>query len=214
MAELWAAADVTPTDSTGVDHAARSVQVASVRTVVSERSTAELLGAALAGDRDAWNQIVEDYTRLLWWIARSHRLDDATSADVVQTVWLQLIRFGDRIQDPNRLKAWLATTARREALRRTSSSEIPVDVVGERADPFDAPVDEGVLDDETLGIVLAAFDQLSADDQRLLRLVCDVPPKSYEEVAALLGRSVGYIGPSRQRALSRLRDLLHEMGLS
>ncbi len=197
-----------------LDHPACSTRVTSVAEVVSERSTAELLASALAGDRDAWNRIIEDYTRLLWWIARSHRLDDATSADVVQTVWLQLIRFGDRIQDPSKLKAWLATTARREALRRVSPAEIPADVVGGQPDSHDAPPDERLLDDEMLGIVLAAFDQLSADDQRLLRLVCDVPPKSYEEVAALLGRSVGYIGPSRQRALNRLRALLNEMGLS
>lgn len=205
---------MAPSSAAGLDRPARPARVASVGHVVSERSTAELLEAALAGDRDAWNRIVEDYTRLLWWIARSHRLDDATSADVVQTVWLQLLRFGHRIQDPDRLKAWLATTARRESLRRTSSNEVPVDQVGERSDPADAAPDEGLLDDETLGIVLAAFDQLSADDQRLLRLVCDVPPKSYEEVAALLGRSVGYIGPSRQRALNRLRAHLNEMGLS
>ena len=200
--------------SSRLDRPARSTQTTSVAEVVSERSTAELLASALAGDHDAWNRIVEDYTRLLWWIARSHRLDDATSADVVQTVWLQLIRFGDRIQDPSRLKAWLATTARREALRRVSPAEIPADLIGEQPDSNDAPPDEGLLAEETLGIVLAAFDQLSADDQRLLRLVCDVPPKSYQEIAALLGRSVGYIGPSRRRALDRLRALLKEMGLS
>lgn len=205
---------MTAKSASRADRRSRSPRVATVDEVLPERSTAELLAAALAGDRDAWNRIVEDYTRLLWWIARSHRLDDATSADVVQTVWLQLIRFGDRIQDPDRLRAWLATTARREALRRTSSNELPIEGIGDRQDPHGAAPDEDLLDDETLGIVLAAFEHLSADDQRLLRLVCDVPPKSYQEVAALLGRPVGYIGPSRQRALNRLRALLNEMGIS
>ena len=84
----------------------------------------------------------------------------------------------------------------------------------DRSDLAQRSTEERVVDDETLGIVLAAFEQLSDDDQRLLRLVCDVPPKSYEEVATLLGRSVGYVGPTRQRALNRLRTILTEMGLS
>ncbi|HWL43640.1 MAG TPA: sigma-70 family RNA polymerase sigma factor [Ilumatobacter sp.] len=183
-----------------------------VRSDPSAESASALLPAALAGDRAAWDQIVRDHTRLLWWIARSHRLDDATSADVVQTVWLQLIRFGDRITDPSRLRGWLATTARREALRRTGVREVPVDTVYDSEDRLVAEPDERVIDDERLGAVLAAFEALPAKDQRLLRLMCDVPPKTYEEIAAILGRSAGHLGPTRQRALARLRALLSEQG--
>lgn len=193
---------------TPVDDAAAATEAA------NDTGTGTVLRAALAGDRDAWAQIVEDHSRLLWWIARSYRLDDATSADVVQTVWLQLVRFGDRIQDPDRLASWLATTARREAQRRARGRDVPSEWLDEHVDRTAAPPDEQLLDDEAIGIVLAAFAQLSDDDQRLLRLVCDVPPKSYEEIAAVLGRSQGYVGPTRQRALGRLRALLTEMGLS
>ncbi len=192
----------------------RRAAAATVAAVETGFSPAHALEAALAGDRDAWAQIVEEYSRLLWWVARSHRLDDATAADVVQTVWLQLIRFGHRIEQPERLPSWLATVARREALRRTGSAEIPSTEFEDRSDAGAASTEDRVVDDDTLGIVLAAFDRLSEDDQRLLRLVCDVPPKSYEEIATLLGRNVGYIGPTRQRALNRLRALLTEMGLS
>jgi len=192
----------------------RTAATTTVAGVGDEAKPGELLHAALAGDSDAWARIVDDYSRLLWWVARRHRLDDATAADVVQTVWLQLIRFGHRIDDPNRLPSWLATVARRECLRRTGSTELPSLEIEDRSDLGQQSVEERVVDDDTLGIVLAAFEQLSDDDQRLLRLVCDVPPKSYDEIATLLGRNVGYIGPTRQRALNRLRTILTEMGLS
>ena len=187
---------------------------ATVAGVGVEATPGELLHAALAGDSDAWARIVDDYSRLLWWVARRHRLDDATAADVVQTVWLQLIRFGHRIDDPDRLPSWLATVARREALRRTGGNELPSLEIEDRTDLGQESIEERVVDDDTLGIVLAAFERLSDDDQRLLRLVCDVPPKSYEEVATLLDRPIGYVGPTRQRALNRLRTILSEMGLS
>ncbi len=179
-----------------------------------EPSTGELLAGALAGDADAWARIVDEHARLLWWVARSHRLDDATAADVVQTVWLQLLRFGHRISDPDRLPAWLATVARREALRRVSGAGPANAEWVERADPTESTPEDRVVDEEVVAVVLAAFAELSPADQRLLRLVCDVPPRSYDEIAALLGRTVGYIGPSRQRALARLRARIHEMGLT
>ncbi len=172
------------------------------------------LEAALAGDRDAWNRIVSDHTRLLWWVARSYRLEEASSADLVQTVWLQLIRFGHRIEDPNRLPGWLATTARREALRQTAQRELPDGELADDPDVLSPAVDERMLDEETIGIVLAAFERLSAEDQQILRLFIEVPPKSYQEIAALLGKTHGYIGPTRRRALNRLRALIREAGLT
>jgi len=189
---------------------AGSTATGTVGGVQPDSTSAELLRAALAGDRVAWARIVDENSRLLWWIARSHRLDDATAADVVQTVWLQLVRFGSRIQDPSRLSAWLATTARREALRRTSAREVPVEEVFDRHDPHAPEVGERLVDEETVGRALAAFERLSVDDQQLLRLVCAVPPKSYREIAALLGKTEGYIGPTRNRALKRLRAILEE----
>lgn len=151
---------------------------------------------------------------MLWWIARGYRLDEATAGDVVQTVWLQLLRSGHRIRNPERLSAWLATVARRESLNRVTGRETPNAELGDGADRTEPSVEDRVVDDEIIGVVLAAFARLPAADQRILRLVCDVPPKSYEEVAALLGRTTGYIGPTRQRAIQRLRALVEEMGLT
>ena len=51
---------------------------------------ADLLDAARHGDPEGWRGLVERYERLVWSIARGFRYDDATTADVVQTVWLRL----------------------------------------------------------------------------------------------------------------------------
>ncbi|HEY6627544.1 MAG TPA: sigma-70 family RNA polymerase sigma factor, partial [Acidimicrobiia bacterium] len=77
----------------------------------------ELLARAARGDQAAWNALVETFGQMVWSIARSFRLDDASAKDVTQTVWLKLVENCDRIQDPERLPGWLATTCRREALR-------------------------------------------------------------------------------------------------
>src|SRR5215211_7638838 len=73
---------------------------------------AELVRAAAEGDQAAWNGLVDRYNGLVWSVARSHRLATADASDVVQTTWLRLVENLGRLQDPDRVGAWLATTAR------------------------------------------------------------------------------------------------------
>src|SRR5215813_12339996 len=84
---------------------------------VGEDDVAVLLGRANDGDQKAWNAIVDRFTNLLWSVARGHRLGTADAADVVQTTWLRLVEHLLEIREPERLTAWLITTARRESLR-------------------------------------------------------------------------------------------------
>ena len=191
-------------------------KVATEAAVGGEGSTTELLWAALDGDRRAWDAIITEYTDLLWWVARSHRLDDATSADVVQTVWLQLVQHGRSIRDPERLAAWLATTARREAQRRYAAAkrQLPTDEMQDEPANDRVGPDEKVIDDEMTAAALAAFHRLGPSCQKLLALLCEVPPKSYAEISALLDIPQGSIGPTRQRCLAALRAELRGMGFS
>ena len=54
---------------------------------------------------------------MVWAIARAHHLHSHDAADVAQTTWLRLFEHLDRVNEPARVGAWLATTARRECLR-------------------------------------------------------------------------------------------------
>jgi DNA-directed RNA polymerase specialized sigma24 family protein len=75
------------------------------------------VGLAASGDARAWSEIVDEFEGMVWAIARGHRLCPADAADVVQTRWLRFAENLDRLREPARLGAWLATTARRECLR-------------------------------------------------------------------------------------------------
>ena len=81
-----------------------------------------LVHRARQGDQDAWDALVHRFTRLLWSIARSWRLDQAQAGDVVQATWLAFLEHLDDIRDPAQVGAWLATTARRESQRSSRHS--------------------------------------------------------------------------------------------
>jgi RNA polymerase sigma factor (sigma-70 family) len=168
-----------------------------------------LLRRVIEGDQRAWDELVGRFGGLVWSIARGYRLGALTD-DVVQTVWLRLAENCDRIRDPERLAAWLATTTRNEALRvsKKQARMLSVGDVPEVVDNTVSSLEELITDDDTLVQVMQAFAKLSPADQNLLRLLCSVPPLDYATIATMIDRPIGSIGPSRERTLARLRKLL------
>ena len=175
-----------------------------------------LLPRAAQGDQQAWSEIVDRYTNLLWSIGRAHRLDTWTISDVVQTTWLRLLENLEHIREPDRLAGWLATTARRECLRwlRQAGRESPdwdEEFLNAVTGPA-TPIDHLLLVQERDAELWRCFRQLPERCQRLLRVLMAVEPPSYAEVAEALGLPIGTIGPTRMRCLQRLRELIAESG--
>jgi RNA polymerase sigma factor (sigma-70 family) len=167
----------------------------------------ELIQAANDGDQQAWGVIVDRFEGLVWATTRAHRLSHADAADVTQTTWLRLVENLDRINDPERLGGWLATTARRECLRhlRLHGRELQV----EDDSVFEAP-SEGTAEDRLIvrerdDALRRAFARIGERCQALLRMLSAPEPPSYEEIGAALGMPIGAIGPTRARCLDKLR---------
>ena len=175
---------------------------------------ADTVRRAADGDRAAWEVIVENFSGLLWSVCRSYRLEPSDAAEVVQTTWLRLLENIGGIREPERLGGWLATTARREALRlhRLHGRELSTDDETRfDQDPLVAVVDPALvalLDDRDRRL-WRAFSGLPERCRRLLRLLVVVAP-SYAEVAETMDMPIGSIGPTRARCLQRLRRLLVE----
>jgi RNA polymerase sigma factor (sigma-70 family) len=169
----------------------------------------ELLQRASRGDQSAWIDLVDRFDQMVWSVARSYRLDEALARDVAQTVWLKLVENIDRIDDPERLPGWLATTSRREALRvsRLRNRAIPTEFEYDIED--DAPSLETLMvEDEEKAILVEAFQRLSEGCQQLLRLLAVEPALSYEEIAEAIGRPIGSLGPTRSRCIDRLKNAM------
>ena len=174
--------------------------------------TAMLLESARQGDQVAWDALVERFNGLVWSIARGYRLDVADAQDAVQMTWLRLVEHLNRISDPERLAAWLATTARRECLQllRKASRDRPAaleSTVSDIPDP-DEPVDAAMLLAERDRALWRALSSIGKRCQQLLRVLMASPPPAYKEVAAALDMPIGTIGPTRQRCLGKLRQVV------
>jgi RNA polymerase sigma factor (sigma-70 family) len=173
-----------------------------------------LVRTAAEGDQRAWDALVGEFTGLIWAIARAHRLHDADAADVVQATWLRLFEHLGRLRDPGRVGSWLATTARRECLRllRDRKRAMPLAEEAPECASGEEPPEHLILERERDVALWRSFACLRTTDQALLRLLVADPRPAYEEIAAALDMPIGSIGPTRQRALRRLRQELDNQG--
>jgi RNA polymerase sigma factor (sigma-70 family) len=173
-----------------------------------ERTTSQLVTGALTGDEASWSEIVRRHTGLVLARVRQFRLTPQQAEDVAQTVWLNLLEHLGSLREPEALPGWIATATRHECIRTANQARrsVPVDPATGRLDvPADADVDGELLRDERRAALRAALDELPAHQRDLLLLLSTDPAPSYQEISARLGVPVGSIGPTRQRALARLR---------
>ena len=174
---------------------------------------AAALERARAGDRSALEEVVRELNPLLWHVARAEGIGREDAADVVQTVWLELVRRLDGIRSPEALTAWLTTTARREAWRvRSRARRRPyagTDLLDAAVDPAPEPI-ETVLTDERDRVLCRHVERLPERCRTLLRIIAHADRPDYAAISGALGMPHGSIGPTRGRCLAKLRELLRE----
>lgn len=169
-----------------------------------------LVAAAKEGDQGAWNEIVDRYAPLLISVVLRYRLTSGELEDVTQTVWLRLIEHLKDLREPRALPRWIITTAKREALRsatmqtRTQPKD-PLDEAWASQLVTEDDPDAELVRAERNAALLEGFATLSTRQRQLLALLCQDPPVPYAEISGRTGIPIGAIGPTRARALARLR---------
>jgi len=173
---------------------------------------AELVGRIRKGDASAWRDLVDQYEPLIRWLARQYRLSAEDADDAVQLTWLRCLEHIDQLTQADRLRAWLTTICRRESLRLATKGqrEVPLSesqmthLIESRAQESD-PCEEATRRDEhdRLYRAIAALPQR----QRVVLVeLLTREGQSYLDLSHRVGLPVGSVGPTRQRAFTRLRN--------
>jgi RNA polymerase sigma factor (sigma-70 family) len=181
-----------------------------------EESLATRAGRLFAEYRDGEEarmaELVRMLTPILWHTARSSRLDTASAEDVVQTVWMTLVRKAESITEPLAVLQWLVVTTKREAWRvsRTQAKVRPEDLEagGTLERDHAESVEDSVLRTETGNRLWQHIDALPERCRALLRVIAFADRPDYAELAKALAMPQGSIGPTRGRCLAKLRIAL------
>ena len=172
----------------------------------------ELLARCAAGDRDALTEMFHRHRATVFGVARVLRLPPEDMEDLAQTTFGAFADYAHRIRSADALPTWFARTARHEGLRilRLRGREVLTEAVPEGS--YDDPVDDELA--ARARSLRRAVDALPGRDRELVVFMLTRPEASYREISEAIDMPVGSIGPIRQRAFGRLRELLAAEGIN
>lgn len=183
-----------------------------------ERSDAELVRSCRAGDEPAWAKLVDRYQRLIFAIPRRAGLGDEQAADILQEVFLTLFEKLDEIQQPEKIRSWVVTTAKFKtwaAVRNSRgfySPETDEEMELELARIRDTSplADEMLVRLEQQHLVRAGLNELDERCRRILSMLyLQDRAASYLEVAETISVGETSISPLRTRCLKKLEKILN-----
>lgn len=174
--------------------------------LVSRLSTladAELVGRCRAGDAEAWNELVERFSRYVYAVTvRGFRLRAEDAEDVFQEVFARVYTHLHTLRDDDALRPWIAQLTRRlciDSLAR-SGREQPGEPEAEEGRDRTAEIDEAMaVRDAMTGLPEACqeiLDRFFARDQ------------SYRTISSELELPAGTIASRIARCLGKLREEL------
>ncbi|MBA2357847.1 MAG: sigma-70 family RNA polymerase sigma factor [Actinobacteria bacterium] len=170
---------------------------------MSPLSDAQLVTRCRAGDHDAWNELVERYSRYVYAIAaRGYRLAGTDAEDVFQDVFLRVYDRLDTLREDSALRPWIAQLTRRLCLDCIASHgrESSLDTLERAVEPAIEELHSALDVHEALGELDNAcreiLDRFFTRDQ------------SYRTISDELGIPAGTVASRISRCLAKLRDRL------
>lgn len=179
---------------------------------------AELVGKVAQGDHDAFSELYDATSSVVYGIAVRFLRDPSLAEDIALEVYLQIWRCsGSYSLDRGTVISWVVTICRSRAIdwlrsaqgRRSRSAEL---VDGTIPDPRQDP-EESCLTTQRTTVVRACLEQLPSEQRRLIYLAY-FSALSQTEIAEHVGLPLGTVKSRIRLGMARLRDSLQLAGAS
>ena len=183
-----------------------------------EKSDAKLVAECRKGSQQAWDELVARYQRLIYAIPRRAGLSEEQASDVFQEVFLTLFEKLGEIEQPEKIRSWIVTTAKFKtwgAVRASKGLYSPgteEEMEQELAKLIDKTplADEHLIELEQQHLIRTALRQLEERCQKIISMLyLRNTAASYAEVATAVGVGETSISPLRSRCLKKLEKLLN-----
>jgi RNA polymerase sigma-70 factor (ECF subfamily) len=174
-----------------------------------ELTDKDLMLAVSAGDVERFGVLFDRYHQRLFDFFYRLSGDSASSHDLVQDVFLRMLKARHTFGPNSEFKAWMYHIARTARIDRFRS-ERRASVVSEEGRNQPPWPDRIVEHKERLRLLQSALLELPEDKRELL-ILARFQEMKYEQIAALLGIEVGTVKVRVHRAISELRDVFERI---
>ena len=169
---------------------------------VASLSDAQLVARCRAGDAEAWNELVERFSRYVYAIAvQAYRLREHDAEDVFQEVFARVYERLDQLRDDAAVRPWIAQLTRRlclDRVRQNARVEVSEEDIVDEADETLAQIDEAFGVHQMLAALpehcQEILDRFFAKDE------------SYRVIGEALDLPAGTIASRISRCLAKLRE--------
>ena len=163
----------------------------------------ELVARCRRGDADAWNELVERFSRYVYAICvQAFRLGRDDAEDVFQEVFARVYEHLDRLRSDDAIRPWIAQLTRRLCVDRLRAARREGPVTDEELEP--ALLDESLASLDEAMAVRACMDEVGDPCRDILdRFFCR--DESYRAIGDALGLPAGTIASRISRCLTKLR---------
>jgi RNA polymerase sigma-70 factor (ECF subfamily) len=159
-----------------------------------------------AGDDAAFEELVVSFSpRLRYYLRKMLRELDCAD-DVLQDVWIQVLRGLPTLADTGAFRGWLYRIARDRAYREFRKRSAPVRQL-EDSDLPAGPESNGDISAEHIEQIHAALDQLAREHREVLVLRY-LEDMSYDDIARVTGCPLGTVRSRIHYAKTALRRVL------
>jgi RNA polymerase sigma-70 factor, ECF subfamily len=185
-----------------------------------------LMSAYRAGDARAFERLVARHEKPVWNFLRRFVRDATTAEDLLQEVFLRVIKSADEWRGAAKFSTWLYTIARnlcvdhaRRAVHRNAASLDGPEHAGADADATmhdrvasTAPGADAVVADREARVKIERAIAALPADQREVFLLREVMEMPFAEIAIAVGASEPTVKSRMRYALEKLRAALAELG--
>ncbi len=187
-----------------------------VTTPEFERDSAtdyELTQAAAGGDMAAFEQLYSRHSRRVYSLCLRMTANTAEAEDLAQEVFIQLYRKAGSFRGESAFTTWLHRLTVNQVLmhfrkrgvrmeQTTEDGETPIQVVQGTENPLQMPVVDRIALDKAISQLPPGY--------RTVFILHDVEGHEHEEIARMLGCSVGTSKSQLHKARMKLRMLLRK----
>lgn len=206
MTRAWAQA-LKPEWTVSITGAPRAGERAGASLCAEDR---QLVEACLRGRRDAFDVIVERHQRRVYQLCYRFVSNHEDASDLAQEVFVRAFRALGGFKGRSAFTTWLYRVAVNVCLNRVSQRTPAVEALADhRLHSPDETPDQAILREERAAQVRAAIARLPPK-QRATLILRVYDELRHDEIAEILGASVGAVKANFFHALANLEKLLRE----
>jgi RNA polymerase sigma-70 factor (ECF subfamily) len=160
------------------------------------------------GDAESFGVLFDRYHQRLYEFFYRLGSNAVLSEDLVQEVFLRMLKYRRTFREDSEFRAWMYHIARTVRIDRFRSDRNPLPSGIEYSKPLSP--ERYIEAQERTNLLHAALLKLP-DEKRELLILARYQELKYEQIAVLLGIGVGAVKVRVHRAMIELREIFHEI---